>query len=113
MSLFRAIRQDPLGSWRGRAMSDTREPRGNAETGSDLRIAGPSAAELGPSTKTPMYETVNALRYQRQALIRDIEAESDRRLLCYVSGKAATIDRDDVVGFMELLHNVTQDASLD
>jgi hypothetical protein len=45
-----------------------------------------------------MYEAINAPRYHRQARIKAIEDESNCRLICYVSGKAATIDRDDVVG---------------
>lgn len=64
-------------------------------------------------TKTPMYEAVNALRYQRQDMIRDLERTTERRLLCYVNGKAATIDRDHVVGFMELLHNADQNEPID
>jgi hypothetical protein len=60
-----------------------------------------------------MYEAVNALRYQRQALIRGIERDAGRRLLCYVSGKTAKIDRDDTAGFMEILHNVGPNQNVD
>jgi ATP-dependent protease ClpP protease subunit len=60
-----------------------------------------------------MYEAVHALRYQRQALIRAIETDSKRRLVCYVSGKAAKIDRDDAAGFMDLLHNLGPDENVD
>jgi hypothetical protein len=60
-----------------------------------------------------MYEAVNALRYHRQALIRKIEDEGGRRLICYVSGRQATIDRDDTAGFMELLHNIQPEENID
>jgi hypothetical protein len=68
--------------------------------------------KVGPS-KTPMYEALNAPRYHRQALMKAIEAEWNCRLICYVSGKAATIDRDDVVGFVEMLHNIPPEANID
>jgi len=74
-------------------------------------VDGPASTSV--PTKTPMYEAVNALRYQRQALIRAIETDSNRRLLCYVSGKTAKIDRDDAAGFMELLHNLEPNENVD
>lgn len=64
-------------------------------------------------TKTPMYEAMYASRYHRQALIKEIGVESDSTLVCYVSGKAATIDRDDVVGFVEMLHNIEPEQNVD
>src|SRR6266545_2892761 len=73
-------------------------------------------ASDGPNvspTKTPMYKAIHASRYQRQALMKSIEAEWNSRLICYVSGKAATIDRDDIVGFVEMLHNIGPEANID
>lgn len=64
-------------------------------------------------TKTPMYTATNAARYHRQSIIRDIEAKVERKLLCYVAGKGAQIDRDDVAGFVDMLHNVTTGESVD
>jgi hypothetical protein len=76
-----------------------------------------SSSQVAPvgttPTKTPMYEAIHASRYHRQALIRDIEAKSGRRLICYVSGRAAVIDRDDTAGFMEMLHNISRETSID
>ncbi len=66
-----------------------------------------------PPMKTPMYQAFNAVRYQRQAMIRAIQDETGRRLICYVSGPAASIDRDDTVGFADLLHNVVDGANAD
>jgi hypothetical protein len=73
--------------------------------------AGPAPAAL--SKKTPMFEAIHAARYHRQALIRSIEDHWGRHLICYVSGKAATIDRDDVAGFMEVLHNIPPESDID
>lgn len=64
-------------------------------------------------TKTPMYEAIHAPRYHRQSLIKQIEKETNRTLICYVSGKAATIDRDHIAGFMEILHNIPVEENID
>jgi hypothetical protein len=70
-------------------------------------------AQRPPPTKTPMYEAIHAPRYHRQELIRRIESDFGRRLICYVSGRSATIDRDDTAGFMELLHNLQPEEDID
>ncbi len=64
-------------------------------------------------TKTPMYQAYHAARYQRQALISSIQTKYGRRLLSYVSGIYASIDRDDTLGFVDLLHNVEAGKDLD
>ncbi len=70
--------------------------------------------EAGPTKmRTPMYEAFHAAQYQRQELIRKIEAETSRTLVCYVSGPASAVDRDDIIGLVELLHNVPQDTNVD
>lgn len=71
------------------------------------------ASANGAPTKTPMYEAINAPRYHRQALMKSIEDDCGPRLICYVSGRAATIDRDDVVGFVEMLHNIPPESNVD
>jgi hypothetical protein len=68
-------------------------------------------AEPKPVQKTPTFCAANAARYQRQALIRDIE-QNNPRLLCYVA-QTASLDRSDVLGFFDLLHNVPQGEPLD
>jgi ATP-dependent protease ClpP protease subunit len=65
------------------------------------------------STKTPMYEAIHAQRYQRQGLYSTYRAKIRRPLICYVSGRAAVIDRDDAVGFMEMLHNISPETNVD
>jgi ATP-dependent protease ClpP protease subunit len=62
--------------------------------------------------KTPMFTALNAARYQRQMLIREIEADNPT-LLCYVAGPKAPVDRADTVGFVDMLHNVTPGKPLD
>lgn len=71
-----------------------------------------SKAVPAPS-KTPLFQSIHALRYQRQALIQTIEARANCPLICYVAGIAAPIDRDDIIGFVDLLHNISPNQDLD
>lgn len=64
-------------------------------------------------TKTPLFQAIHAERYQRQAIIKSIQDRSLRRLICYVSGRGCSIDRDDTVPFVDLLHNVQPGEDLD
>jgi hypothetical protein len=64
-------------------------------------------------SRTPFYQAVHALRYQRQALIKAIQQRTRRKLVCYVAGQQAPIDRDDIVGIVDLLHNVPGESDLD
>jgi len=61
---------------------------------------------VSPPMKTPLFQAIHADRYQRQAIIKQIERDTNRKLLCYVSGPACSIDREDTVPFVDLLHNV-------
>lgn len=88
--------------------SNTPSTGSDAGDGKDLSDPGRQIP-----TKTPMYEAMYASRYHRQTLMKEIGAESDCTLICYVSGKAATIDRDDVVGFVEMLHNIEPEKNVD
>ncbi len=62
--------------------------------------------------KTPMFTAMNAARYQRQTLIREIE-KTNPKLLCYVAGLKAPIDRGDTLGFVDMLHNVAPGEPID
>lgn len=64
-------------------------------------------------TKTPLFQAIHAERYQRQAIIKNIQKQTGRRLICYVSGIKCMIDRDDTVPFVDLLHNVPPGEDLD
>jgi len=70
-------------------------------------------AALPPPTKTPMYKASHAARYQRQDMIKKIGEAEGSKLICYVCGKHAQIDRDDIVGFVDLLHNVRKGENID
>ncbi len=75
--------------------------------------SGSDNATGGKSAKTPMYQAMYATRFQRQQLIREIEAMTGRTLLCYICGENAEIDRDDTIGIVEILHNVQPGSSID
>ncbi len=64
-------------------------------------------------TRTPMYRAIHAARYERQVQIRDIQSLTGNKLICYVCGVGTFIDRDDILGFADLLHNVSMDSNLD
>ncbi|MFC3695582.1 SDH family Clp fold serine proteinase [Chenggangzhangella methanolivorans] len=63
--------------------------------------------------KTPLFEAFEAARYHRRAQIEAIEGETGRRLLCYISGDKREIERDDILGLVDLLHNIVQGQSID
>ncbi len=84
----------------------------------DDELAGDGAEEVlkgvvPPITKTPLYQAIHAARYQRQALIREIEVLSGNKLICYIAGISAPVDREDVVCFVDLLHNITCGQNVD
>ena len=57
---------------------------------------------------------MHAERYQRQSLIKRIQDDfTHRRLICYVAGSSALINRDDTLGMADLLHNVPKGSDLD
>lgn len=64
-------------------------------------------------TKTPFFQAIHAQRYQRQALIKNIQKRSGRQLICYVSGARCAIERGDTLPFVDLLHNVPPNVDLD
>lgn len=66
-----------------------------------------------PAKKTPLFQAIHANRYQRQTLIRNIQDRCGRNLVCYVSGINRSIDRDDVIPFADILHNVPANHDLD
>jgi hypothetical protein len=74
------------------------------EPGPEFSEGAPEAI-INPS-KTPLFQSIHAARYQRQALIKAISEKTGRHLICYVSGLGTMIDRDDTIGLVDLLHNV-------
>lgn len=80
-------------------------PEIDPQTGTPHTIKGPS--------KTPAFQAMHAARYRRQDLIRAIEQETGRQLLCYVAGLHTMISRDDVLFLVDLLHNAKRAEKLD
>jgi ATP-dependent protease ClpP protease subunit len=61
-----------------------------------------------------MFEASHSARYQRQSFIRELEElTAPRRLLCFIGGKSAEISKDDIVGFVDLLHNIPSGVPID
>lgn len=75
----------------------------------------PAGPPSGPRSlgKTPFFTATHAARYQRQALIKEIDEEQGTTLICYVSSDGCEIERDDVFGFVDLLHNIPSGAPID
>lgn len=63
--------------------------------------------------KTPAFQAMHAERYRRQDLIRVIELETNRQLICYVAGLNTAISRDDVLFLVDILHNIRGNEDLD
>lgn len=71
----------------------------------------PTPAPRIPS-RTPLYTAVNASRYARQTLIREIEEMTSTSLICYVSPRRQII-REDVIAMVDLLHNIIPGSPID
>lgn len=71
----------------------------------------PTPVPKGP-TRTPLFEAMNAERYARQTLIKEIERVTGTTLICYISANPQ-IDRIDVVAMVDLLHNITPGTPID
>lgn len=64
----------------------------------------------------PLYHAVHRDRYERQALIREIEKVTGRRLIVYVSNlnhHDSSITRDDIAPFYELVAGLDRDSDVD
>lgn len=66
-----------------------------------------------PIKKTPLFQAMHAGRYQRQAMIREIEKLTDSHLICYVAGRFSPVDREDTICFVDLLHNIPAGENVD
>ena len=87
----------------------TQQPTPFDPTGQPPDESGPPI-ELGvpPGNRTPLFEANSAARYQRQTIIKQIQAHTGRRLICYVSGSECMINENDTMPFVDLLHHVQQ-----
>jgi len=66
-----------------------------------------------PMSKTPMFTAMHASRYERQDLIKSINEAEVTNLICYVCGQNTEIDRNDVIGFFDMLHNIDEGSPID
>ena len=68
-----------------------------------------------PDVRTPFFRASNAERYQRQEIIRQIQEQTNHRLICYVAGSRleCMINQNDTVPFVDLLHNIREGESID
>lgn len=94
-----------MGEEQDRLMSIGRERQAASEGAPIITVE----ADVVPNrhfSKTPLFTASNAPRYQRQELIAALEERTGRIILCFIGGTEAPINRDDTVGFVDLLHNL-------
>jgi Serine dehydrogenase proteinase len=90
------------------------EPKAKqARSGGTKAVPKDPSGESRSLGKTPFFTAANAARYQRQALIKEIDQRQRTTLICYVSSDRREIERDDVFGFVDLLHNIPAGAPID
>jgi hypothetical protein len=74
---------------------------------------GSSKEVLPQPPQTPLFRATQAARYRRQDNIRAIQEATGRKLICYVSGPAGYINRDDVLPLTDLLQSAKPGIKLD
>jgi ClpP class serine protease len=76
--------------------------------------ATPTDGQVLPQPpQTPLFRATQAARYRRQDAIREIQNATGRKLICYVSGPAGYIERDDVLPLTDLLYRIEPGTKLD
>jgi hypothetical protein len=63
--------------------------------------------------QSPLFHALEQQRYTRQGLIRDIEARSGCRLICYIGGPGSSLTNYDIPPFVDLLSDVSHGEKLD
>lgn len=76
-------------------------------------IAEPLTPPVRVMSRTPVFAATQGARYQRQQLIKEIEAHTGNQLLCFVGGSATAVRRDDVLFLNDLLHNIKRGEPID
>jgi hypothetical protein len=66
-----------------------------------------------PAVRTPFYAANHADRVHRQACVAKLEAAFDAHLICYVGGIDTQIERNDTLGFCDLLHRIPKGSNVD
>jgi len=77
-----------------------------------IKDSGETDSVLSIPPQTPFFRAVNLARYRRQEQIKAIQEYTHHRLICYVS-ESAPLVREDVVPFMDLLHQVPVGTDID
>jgi hypothetical protein len=80
--------------------------------------SSPPAASAAPPSrrapaKTPMFTARHSGRYERQDLIKAINLTEGTQLICYIGGSGTQVDRDDILGFVDMLHNINEGEPID
>lgn len=73
----------------------------------------PAEGSLPQPVQTPLFRATQGARYRRQDLIREIQKATGRTLICYVSGPAGYIERDDVLPLTDLLYRAKPGEKID
>jgi hypothetical protein len=68
---------------------------------------------IGIPPQTPFFRASNLERYRRQELIKAIQVETGRKLICSVAEPSGAIIRDDVLPLMDLLHRIEARTDID
>lgn len=87
----------------------------------DVELEPPLTQPFALPIRTPMFQAINAARYERQLLIKQIDEDrkknssggNDQHLICYVSGRHAVINRDDIVFLVDLLERIHKGSDID
>ena len=77
-----------------------------SSSATDAALPSKPSNDAKQPARTPLYQANAADRYHRQAVIKQIQDRTNRSLICYVSGNECVIDDDDIMPFVDLLHNV-------
>lgn len=93
-------------------MKDEPKSAGRNGNGQKEEELGVPSGKL-KNTKTPFYQASHSSRYLRQDLIAKIQGYSKSKLICYVGGIEAPIDRDDTIAFVDLLHDILAESNID
>lgn len=70
-----------------------------------------STGDDKPARRTPLFDSLHESRYSRQEMIREMNKETGRELIVYIS-PIQPIEVSDILGFSDLLHN-TKDSPVD
>lgn len=65
------------------------------------------------SEHTPLYQALHDSRYSRQERIKDIQNETNRKLLCYFSRRYGMINDDDIATIVDLLSKIEEKTNID